>query len=97
MKSAREYLVDRIKQEKTAFVKVMKAVPEDKLDYRPHPKSMSAQDLVWLLACELGDAAEVIDTGKAEWKQRCRLPRRSGRSWSFSRRTARSSRRSSRP
>ena len=35
------------------FVKVMKAVPPDKAGYKPHERSTSAGDLVWLLATEL--------------------------------------------
>ncbi len=38
-------------------------MPPDQIAYRPHPRSTSAGDLVWLLASELGDACEVIDKG----------------------------------
>ena len=64
MKNFREYYVDCFEAERPKFVKVMKAVPVDKADYRPHPRSTSAGDLVWLLATELRDACELIDHGE---------------------------------
>jgi uncharacterized damage-inducible protein DinB len=59
--NTREHLVECFKAEKPKFVRVLKAVPPDKLAYRPHPRSASAGDLVWLLASELHDACEIID------------------------------------
>ncbi len=38
------------KDEKPKFLRVLQAVPPDKTDYRPHPRSNSAGTLVWLLA-----------------------------------------------
>ena len=35
-------------QELPKFVKVLKAVPEGRLDYRPDPKSRTAVELAWL-------------------------------------------------
>jgi uncharacterized damage-inducible protein DinB len=45
-------------------------VPKDQGAYRPHPRSNSAGDLVWLLASELADACEVVDHGKVEFVQK---------------------------
>jgi uncharacterized damage-inducible protein DinB len=42
----REFYVQRWDQEYPAFVRIFKALPADKLDYRPHPKSRSAGELV---------------------------------------------------
>jgi uncharacterized damage-inducible protein DinB len=65
--NTREYLVQCFKAEKPKFVRVLKAVPPDKLSYRPHPRSTSAGDLVWLLASELGDACELFDKGQVNY------------------------------
>ena len=63
MKTVREYFQECFRSEKPKFVKVMQAVPPGEAGYRPHPRSTSAADLVWLLASELGDACELIDHG----------------------------------
>lgn len=70
MKTMREYYKECFKGEKSRFVRVMKAVPSDQPDYRPHPRSTSAGDLVWLLASELGDACELIDRGEVSFVPR---------------------------
>jgi uncharacterized damage-inducible protein DinB len=48
----------------------MKAVPPDQAAYKPHPRSTSAGDLVWLLAAELHDACELIDRGDVDYVPR---------------------------
>lgn len=45
----REFFLQLWEQEYPTFLKVFRALPEDKLDYRPHPRSRSAAELVWLL------------------------------------------------
>lgn len=45
----REFFIRRWEQEYPAFVRVFKALPADRLDYRPHPRSRSAGELVTLL------------------------------------------------
>jgi hypothetical protein len=64
MKTVRDYYRECFHSETPKFVRVLKAVPPDKADYRPHPRSMSAGDLVWLLASELRDACELVDRGE---------------------------------
>ena len=70
MKTVREYYQQCLDAEKPAFLKVMKAVPADKADYKPDPRSTSARDLVWLLAFELEDACELIDRGELSLVER---------------------------
>ena len=48
----------------------MKAVPADQAGYRPHPRSTSAGDLVWLLAGELHDACDLIDRAEVNYVAR---------------------------
>ena len=65
----RERWIRQWEGEYPAFVRVLKAVPAAKLDYRPHERSRSAAELVWLLACTEQAGVELIDTGKIDWKE----------------------------
>ena len=55
-------------QELPKFVKVLKAVPEGRLDYRPDPKARTAAELAWLFAQSEGALVSLLDTGTIEWK-----------------------------
>lgn len=65
----REFCLSRRKAEFPAFVKVLKAVPKDRLEYRPEPRSRSAAALTWLLAEEEKALVSLLTTGKIEWKE----------------------------
>jgi hypothetical protein len=67
--NARDYFVQCFKSEVPRFVRVLKAVPPGQLAYKPHPRSTSAGDLVWLLASELRDACELVDRGDVHFQQ----------------------------
>jgi len=60
----REFFIQRWEQEYPAFVRVFKALPAEQRDYRPHPRSRSAAELVWVLVQEAKVCSELIDTGK---------------------------------
>jgi uncharacterized damage-inducible protein DinB len=70
MRNFREYYLERVDAEVPIFIKVLKAVPPDQAAYKPHPRSTSAGDLVWLLAAELHDACEIIDRGEVNLAER---------------------------
>jgi uncharacterized damage-inducible protein DinB len=70
VKNFREYYKECFEAEKPKFVRVMKAVPVDQAGYRPHPRSTSAGDLVWLLASELHDACALIERGEVSYVAR---------------------------
>jgi hypothetical protein len=70
VKNVREYYKECLTSEKPIFVRVMKAVPPDQAAYRPHPRSTSAGDLVWLLASEVRDACELVDRGEVTYLER---------------------------
>ena len=63
----REFFLARRKAEYPAFQNVLKALPKDRLDYKPHEKSPSAQQLVWTLTTELGAAIELCDSSKTSF------------------------------
>ena len=64
-----EFCIARRKAELPTFVKVLKALPGGKLDYRPHPKSRTAGELAWLLASSEGALVELLDKGTIAWKE----------------------------
>jgi uncharacterized damage-inducible protein DinB len=70
VKTVREYYKERVAAEKPAFLKVMKAVPPDQVEYTPHARSTNAGDLLWLLATELDDACSIIDRGEVNYVYR---------------------------
>ena len=64
-----EFCRKQRKAELPAFVKVLKAGPQDRLDYRPDPKARTAQELAWVLAQEEAALVRLLDTGTVEWKE----------------------------
>jgi hypothetical protein len=68
--NTRDYYAQAFKAERPKFVRVLQAVPGDQGEYRPHPRSSSAGDLVWLLASELKDACDLVDNGEVEYVPR---------------------------
>ena len=64
-----EFCIARRKAELPAFVRVLKAVPQGRLDYRPDPKARTAAELAWLLAAEEAALVKLLDTGTVEWKE----------------------------
>jgi uncharacterized damage-inducible protein DinB len=46
--------------------KVLERIPEGS-DYRPDPKSRTAQQIAWQIVCEEKMLIEALETGKIEW------------------------------
>jgi uncharacterized damage-inducible protein DinB len=63
------FCIERRKAEIPTFVRVLKAVPQVRLDYRPDPKSRTAAELAWLLATEEAALVTLLDTGTIEWRE----------------------------
>jgi len=64
-----EFCIARRKAEQPAFIRVLKAIPKERLEYRPDPKARTAADLAWLLAVEEAALLSLIDAGVVEWKE----------------------------
>ena len=64
----REFFIHCWQDEYPVFMNVLKAVPTDKLDFRPHPGSRSAAELVWLQVLEKQCWIPLLETGKIDWK-----------------------------
>ncbi len=65
----REFLESRRKTEYPVFVNVLKALPQDRFDYRPHERSPSAAQIVWTLARETKACCDFIDSGRVNWTE----------------------------
>jgi uncharacterized damage-inducible protein DinB len=46
--------------------KVLERIPEGS-DYRPDPKSRTAQEIAWQIVCEEKMIIDALETGKVEW------------------------------
>jgi uncharacterized damage-inducible protein DinB len=64
-----EFAIEKRKAEFPAFVRVLKALPQGRLDYRPDPKARSAAELAWTLVTEEEALLRVLDKGTVEWKE----------------------------
>jgi uncharacterized damage-inducible protein DinB len=59
-----EFFVERWEAEQRAFGKVLRAIPEGKLDYRPHDRSTAAGDLAWQLVQEQQELGDLLEKGE---------------------------------
>lgn len=64
----REFFLKRLEAEKPGFVKMLRALPADKLGYKPHERSPSAAQLAWTIAAEWAAAREAAEKGATEWR-----------------------------
>jgi uncharacterized damage-inducible protein DinB len=63
----REFFGSRLQAEAKGFQKVLQALPADRMEYRPHPKSPSAAEILRTMSAELGACVDAIDRGQVEW------------------------------
>ncbi|MEZ5317389.1 MAG: DinB family protein [Vicinamibacterales bacterium] len=63
----REFCIARRKAELPAFLRVLRALPEARLDYKPDEKSKNAAQLAGVLIEEEAALAGMIDTGSINW------------------------------
>ena len=63
--SNREFFIYRWEQEYPAFVRIFKALPSQHLEYRPHPRSRSAGELVAVLVFAQQSCIELCKSRKS--------------------------------
>lgn len=68
--TVREFYVQRLRAEQPAFLSVLKSIPAEKADYKPHERSPSADQLVWTLAGEHKACLDAAMKNEAEWQAR---------------------------
>ncbi|HVO12795.1 MAG TPA: DinB family protein [Vicinamibacteria bacterium] len=69
MTTSLELFAARHKAERGAFVRVLKAVPAGRGEYRPEPRSRSALEIAWLLASEERGLVSLFAKGEVEWTE----------------------------
>ena len=67
--TSREFYLERRRAENPIFVRVMQAIPTEKIDYKPHERSPSAQQIMWTMTNELRSCLMVVKENRGEWKQ----------------------------
>lgn len=65
--TSREFFLARRKAEHPVFLKVLNALPPDRLSYKPHERSSSAAQIAWTLAWELDACVTAARDRRAEW------------------------------
>jgi uncharacterized damage-inducible protein DinB len=65
----REFYIERRRAETPLFLNVLKALPADRLGYRPHDRSPSAEQLVWTLTSELRLTEIISKMDEASWNR----------------------------
>jgi uncharacterized damage-inducible protein DinB len=64
----REFFLERLLAETPVFLRVLRALPAERLDYQPHDRSPAAAQIVWTLTSELEASVDVVREQRAEWK-----------------------------
>jgi len=67
--NTREFFTKQFEAERPKFASVLRAMPDDKLDYKPHDRSSSARSIAWFLVLELRALLSLIKTGEHHWEQ----------------------------
>jgi uncharacterized damage-inducible protein DinB len=65
--TSREFYLQRRQVEHPIFLRVLEALPGDRIDYKPHERSPSAKDVLWTLTNELKSCIDVVSEHKALW------------------------------
>lgn len=68
--STPQFFAKRLKGEIPGFLKVIRALPEDKLDYKPHEKNTAAGALAWQIACEMSSLTGVLENGEINYRSK---------------------------
>src|SRR5689334_12071141 len=63
----RDFYLARRKTEKDVFLRVIRALPEGKLDYKPHERSPTAKQILSTLVSEHESCAKLAGTGRTEY------------------------------
>jgi len=67
-----EFFAICVERETPIFLKVLRALPADKLDYKPHERNTAAGDLAFQIATEMTALIELFDAGDANMGPRPR-------------------------
>jgi uncharacterized damage-inducible protein DinB len=65
--NVREFYSKRWEMEQPTFLRVLRALPADKLSYKPNERSTGAGDLAWQLAEEQRQLGNLVEKGEMTW------------------------------
>ena len=65
--TSREFYLERRRAENPVFLRLIKALPPDRVDYRPHERSPSAEQIMWTMTWELRSCLTVVTENRSEW------------------------------
>ena len=74
MESEKDMFLKAWDNEFKTTLKVLKAYPEDRQDYKPNEKSKSAKELAWVFAAEQKVVIPGIITGNIDWTKMAKPP-----------------------
>lgn len=64
-----EFFKRQFRSERPKFLSVLRALPEGKLDYKPHEGNSTAGMIAWFLVLELRALVAMARTGESHWTQ----------------------------
>ncbi len=64
-----EFFRRQFRSERPKFLSVLRAMPEGKLDYKPHEGNSTAGMIAWFLVLELRALVDLVRTGESHWTQ----------------------------
>ena len=67
--STRDFFIKTVKTEAPRFATVIRALPNDRLDYKPHEKNSTAGMIAWFLVLELRMLVNLLEKGETHWEQ----------------------------
>lgn len=67
--TSREFFIARWREEYPMFLSVLRALPTDGPDYRPHPRSRSAIALAWFLTLGLQACSQWLRSPSVTWEE----------------------------
>src|SRR5688572_24270612 len=59
-----EFFATCLERETPIFMRVFRAIPDGKLDYRPHEKNTAAGDLIFQMEQEMTSLVDIFETGE---------------------------------
>ena len=74
MTSEKEMYIKMWDNEFKTTLKVLKAYPENRQDYRPNEKSKSAKELAWVFASEEASMISGVIAGNIDWGKMAKAP-----------------------
>ena len=67
--TTKEFFIQTLETEKPVFVKVLKALPEDKADYKVHERSRTAGNIAMQLAMQPVMISQIVKKGLVDFKK----------------------------